>query len=144
MNSTIKLGALAVALIAIITVYYFFFSQEVVAPETNVEEVPIENQIPEESAPTSVSISRTYSKGTHTVRGVISLPTPCYTLATDVEVSSTTEPLATIVFSSGDPGGMCIQVIDEREFEVNFKAPEGVALKGLLNGTEISLTESTE
>lgn len=144
MKGNLKLIALVCALVVIVAVYYFFFSQEVVAPVSDIPVELVETQDPIQTTPQSITIQHSFTKGTHTVRGTIVLPTPCYTLGTEVEMSSSTPSVATIFFSSGDPGGMCIQVIDERPFEVTFKAADSTAVRGVLNGTAITLTESTE
>ncbi len=144
MNRNTKFLALGIAIIAIVSVYYIFFSQEVVAPVTDLPAETVEDVDVMQPSTQSVSVHRSYAKGVHTVEGVITLPTPCYTLATQVEVSSSSPSVATIYFSSGDPGGMCIQVIDERAFKTTFKGAESVTLKGIMNGTEIALSEAGE
>ena len=144
MEGKIRLIVLGVIIVAILGMYYLFYSQEVVAPIKEIDETVV--TAPEQSAPIieEVLIVHGFNKGVHTVSGNLTLPTPCYTLNADVMLSSSTPVVATLHFSSGDAGGMCIQVLDERPFEVSFKAAEDATIKGLWNGTEISLTEPAE
>lgn len=93
--------------------------------------------LPSDTPPLVVTDS--FSKGSHTVSGTITLPNPCYFMDVSVEVLEGEPQVATLTFTTSDEGGICVQVIDEREFSVTFEAREDVLLKAIKDGAELSI-----
>ena len=78
----------------------------------------------------------------HTYTGVVSVPTPCHTLTTSVEVAeSYPEQIFLNIFSIQNEGEMCAQVISEADFEVAVEASKDASLSGvMLNGANVDFT----
>ena len=108
--------------ILVLLAAYFLFIQPASAPAITLEEedelqkTNSFNQIEDES------LVHSFDEGTHTVSGVIQLPTPCHTLTTDVAVAESFPEQVKITLAIPHDENICIQVIDDREFTVTFDA----------------------
>lgn len=143
MFQKLKFWLFGLALVILLVLAYVFFSRTVEAPAP----APVQSEEVVEGAQdvvrdTSLVISHTYAKGTHTVTGTVVLPTPCYDLTTAVTVSSSTPEVATIVLATADPGGICIQVTDDRDFSVTFDASADAQIQVQRDGVLLSVSEA--
>ncbi|OHB25726.1 MAG: hypothetical protein A2542_01950 [Parcubacteria group bacterium RIFOXYD2_FULL_52_8] len=84
------------------------------------------------SVPLTINAKHLYVNGTHTYRGVIETPTPCY------DVLATSTPTLggeySILITTKERGGACAQMVTSKEFAVSFQAPEDVLVLPQLNG----------
>lgn len=85
-----------------------------------------------------------YANGEHMVRGTIQLPTPCYDLVHEVMILESYPEQVVISFTSADRGGICVQVIDDRAFEVKFRASEQANVRATLNGKPLILQTQSQ
>ena len=141
MLQTLRILAVVIGFVIVFGAAYLLFNNQVAAPEEiNLQDeltdsLPIPNETP------SLTVSRTFSKGTHAVEGTILLPNPCYFMDVVATVSDSMPPVATLTFTTADEGGICVQVTDEREFSVSFDATEDAVLKAVKDGVEIPISE---
>jgi len=114
------------------------------APFSNPSEEQNDNAN-EENAPEVVRANHFFKDGTHTLEGTITLPTPCYTLETNVDVSA--EAITSVInFVATAGSGVCTQVIAEKIFSVSFEADENTDITARYNGKPIrfDIIEGTE
>lgn len=94
------------------------------------------------SLPTPPTFTHTFKKGTHTLIGTLTLPTPCYQVAESVEIDDTATPeQVTVAITTSTDDGLCVQVIDERLVEVSFDASADAVITATLNGKPLTITE---
>lgn len=90
--------------------------------------------------PEKVEAIHSFRDGTHTLFGSIDLPTPCYTLSTDVIVAESFPEQVTIDFKAEvDPDIMCTQVISPSEFSVEVDVSEDATFSTRFNGVSVPL-----
>lgn len=82
-----------------------------------------------------------YRAGRHTLVGVISTPTPCHGLHSDVIVAESYPEQVTVNFMISPPASdeVCLQVIDQKPFNVSFEASRNAKIRATLNGEELDL-----
>jgi hypothetical protein len=141
MLQTLRILAVVLGFVIVFGTAYLLFNDTADAPaDTETQEESADTlPLPNEAEP--LTVSRSFSKGTHTVEGTISLPNPCYFLDVVATVSDSMPQVVTLTFTTADEGGICVQVIDERDFSVSFEAEEDIILKAVRDGVEISITE---
>jgi len=108
------LGIVVVA--AIILAGFFFWPSAQNEPKDIVEEVPLVVDIEDE-----VAVEHLFDDGIHTISGVATLPTPCHELQENIRIAESFPEQVSIDLSIVDTGGICIQVIDEREFSIDVE-----------------------
>jgi hypothetical protein len=93
-----------------------------------------------------VVVTHTYSDGLHTLRGKLFLPTPCHELETDAVVMESLPEQVNVNLNIVEPGEkiFCIQVIDERDFEVTFQASPSPSIRGFVNGEPVTFAIEDE
>lgn len=103
----------------------------------------LQKSIPPAPAATTDTIvaMHTYQSGTHTLTGKFTLPTPCHDLKTEATVAESYPERVTINFivRPPEPDAICIQVLSEREFTVQFKASPNPAISAKINGRPVPL-----
>ncbi|MBI4122354.1 MAG: hypothetical protein HY461_03405 [Parcubacteria group bacterium] len=111
------------------------------SPVTGQPNQPDDSAVKDDADPIGqqVAVSQTFVDGTYTLRGTLSLPTPCHTLTYDVRVMESYPEQVVIAFTSKSPDVVCVQVIDERPFVVIFNASEQASIRGTLNGQPLTL-----
>src|SRR3989344_1658588 len=132
MLQQLKVASLVLGFIVVLGAAYLIFSGIAEAPVEDLsrgDQIQTELPLPGDTQP--LLITRTFSDGVHTVTGVVQLPNPCYFLDVKAHVGDGEPRELTLTFTTADEGGICIQVIDEREFEVEFEAPENIVLHAI-------------
>ncbi len=84
----------------------------------------------------ALTLTHVYSNGHHEYRGNVTLPTPCHRL--DVAASAAGNRVAIALRAVPDEG-VCIQVIDERDFYVRIAAPLQANVTATLNGAPLEV-----
>lgn len=96
-------------------------------------EAPPENitpPAPEEIIP----VSHSWEGGVHTYRGVLTIPTPCHRIRSSVVIAESFPEQVRIDLKRENSGQICIQVIAEAPFVVQFRASENARATVTLDG----------
>lgn len=104
-------------------------------PDQPVAKPPVDDS----NGMTQVIATKTFVDGTHTVSGVIALPTPCHQLTTEARVMESFPEQVVIDINIVDTGAICIQVIDERPWQVQVQASEQATFRATFNGKPAAL-----
>ncbi|MFZ1987520.1 MAG: hypothetical protein WAV21_00600 [Minisyncoccia bacterium] len=100
------------------------------------EDVPLEKDT-EISAPvmTDLTFTHTYKTGTHTIRGAVTVPTRCITVAAKaiVDASSTPENIR-LDLTAPSETGVCLRLPTNASFSVTAQANEDATLSIFENG----------
>ena len=102
------------------------------------EEPPVGVTATPETMPLTVNAKHLYKDGEHTYRGIVETPTPCYDVAATAKATSDYN-VYQIDITSKDRGGVCAQLITDKDFEVSFKAPVDAPVRATLNGKLVEL-----
>jgi hypothetical protein len=89
----------------------------------------------------ALKVEKNFSDGVHTYKGSLNVPTPCHDVLTEVTVAESFPEQVSIYLEVVDAGGICAQVITEKEFTVEFQASEQAIVTGYLHDEMILLTE---
>lgn len=142
MLQTLRLVSVVLGFIIVLGAAYLFFHKTAEAPAGEQEAGEQANDVlPLPASAPPLVVTHTISKGVHTVNGTIALPNPCYFLDVQAQISESDPSVVTLVFTASDEGGICVQVIDERSFEVEFEAPDEIELKAVKDGAYIPISE---
>lgn len=101
-----------------------------------------DNEVVELPGPEVVRVNHFFENGLHTVEGTITLPTPCYSLETNVAVTKATDDgsdKAVLNFVATSGTGVCTQVIADKFFSTSFEAGENAEITATYNGKPIRL-----
>jgi len=104
------------------------------AVRTSEEPAPIETPIlsPE---PPQVTLSSTFRRGTHSIKGIFSVPTICHVVEASVSVDTEAVPDVIHVDISAPPdGGPCLMLPAEKTFSLSASAEEGALIEASVNG----------
>ncbi|MBI5816815.1 MAG: hypothetical protein HZB09_00095 [Candidatus Yonathbacteria bacterium] len=75
-----------------------------------------------------------FENGTHTYKGILTVPTPCHELISQVTVMESYPEQVTIDLKEQGASNFCAQVITQTPFEVSFKASQDARVSLKLNG----------
>ena len=136
-NSTSYVVA-GVVVVALLLIGYGMYSRSDATPAV----LPVATSTPAEVLPLTINVKHYFENGTHWYRGVVTTPTPCY----DVSATATSEANGDelIAITSRDRGGVCAQLMTDKEFSVEF-AGNPNAVRATLNGkpAELNIVEVT-
>ncbi len=137
-----KFTALIIVLIvgAIALVYFFIPFEDpakVVETQKNGDVAGEDSYVPDK-----IVADHYFANGTHSLEGVVSLPTPCHSLSAQATVAESMPEQVTIAFTSVASDGICTQVIDEKFFSVSFQASAQAVIKATFNGNPVNLVLS--
>ncbi len=118
----IAVGILAVLAAGGITLYV---SQKQTIP-------PVGTNKPEDMR--VISVDHYFENGTHTYKGILTVPTPCHELVSQVTVMESYPEQVTIDLKERGASNFCAQVITQTPFEVSFKASKDAHISVKLNG----------
>lgn len=90
---------------------------------------------------TEIPVTKTFAGNTHTYAGVITLPTPCYNLDVEAIVAESFPEQVRIEIIAIPTGEVCVQVLTDKDFEVNFQASEQATVQGFLNSMPVDFIE---
>ena len=125
--------ALSILGVIIIIIGLVFFFRETPSPQ-DVGDAIIEEPVVEQE---SFDITRTFEDGVHTISGVVTLPTPCHLLQENVRVAESLPEQIFITLTTQATDGICIQVLDAREFSIDVEASEEAAVSLSINGVDV-------
>ncbi|HQU07837.1 MAG: hypothetical protein B7X04_01135 [Parcubacteria group bacterium 21-54-25] len=93
---------------------------------------------------TLVSLTDTYRRGTHTISGAVTVPTPCYApVAQTTLVPSTTPPEIRLDLSVPIDTGICLQLPATTTFSVAQSAARDAVIAAYVNGVFATSTGTT-
>jgi len=84
-----------------------------------------------------VVIEHLFDDGVHTISGVVTLPTPCHELQENIRIAESFPEQVSIDLAIVDTGGVCIQVIDDREFSIDVEVDEAASFTLSIDGVTI-------
>ena len=91
-----------------------------------------------------VKVTTSFENNIHTYKGVLTVPTPCHNISTDVQVRESFPEQVSIELTIIDTGEVCVQVLVDKKFEVSFQASEQARVQGFLDGMPIQFVENGE
>ena len=96
---------------------------------------------PQSPAKPKLKVTHAFVQDTHTYRGLIDVPTPCFKLSAQAKVVQAEKQRAEIdILASEDQSqGVCAQVVTTKEFSVSFKAPQDVEVIARVNAQDVEL-----
>ncbi len=118
----IALGILAVFAAGGITLYVL---QKQTVP-------PVDTNKPEDVR--VIPVDHYFENGTHTYKGILTVPTPCHELVSQVTVMESYPEQVTIDLKERGASNFCAQVVTQAPFEVSFKASKDARVSVKLNG----------
>lgn len=86
-----------------------------------------------------IRVDHYFENDTHTYKGILTVPTPCHEILSQVTVMESYPEQVTIDLKEQGASNFCAQVITQTPFEVSFKASRGARVSVKLNGAEVSL-----
>ncbi|XKT75037.1 MAG: hypothetical protein ACJKSS_02620 [Patescibacteria group bacterium UBA2103] len=126
-------AAIVIVVIAVIVLAaYLFWPTGKNMEENQLVKVDGTEVIEEEFA-----LEHTFEDGVHTISGIVQLPTPCHELREDVVVAESFPEQVSITLTTVDTGGICIQVIDPREFSIDVEVDEKATFSLSINDTKV-------
>lgn len=138
MSLRLKIILILLAFLAFAYLAFVLMADNILAPTID-DGATLDGNNPITSQPQTVLVTKTFVNGTHAVKGTLALPTPCYELTQDVFIMESYPEQVVINFTAKDQGGICVQVIDDRPFEVTFQASEQASIRATLNGQPLVL-----
>lgn len=125
-------GIVLVLIIVVVGGFMFFTSSDTTVPTIPLEPAPDGDEPTQKDE--NVQVFRTSVGDVHTYRGVLSVPTPCHELRTQLLIAESLPEQVTIEFEAISSAELCAQVITEKEFEVTFTAHPDHTIRGFMNG----------
>lgn len=134
MTSTQKLVWSIVGIVAILLIGAgFYFSSK------TAEVTPVVGENEEDAiAPVTLDVKHQYINGTHTILGVVDLPTPCHSLQASQTLNKDAT-VATIALQSTSTAEVCAQVISPKTFKTQFTGPINMDIVATFNGKSLNL-----
>lgn len=86
-----------------------------------------------------VRVDHYYQDGTHTYKGILTVPTPCHEVTSQVTVMESHPEQVTIDLKEQGASNFCAQVITQVPFEVDFKASKDARVTATLDGAPVIL-----
>lgn len=91
-------------------------------------------------ASSSVMAVHTFEDGVHNYSGIIDLPSPCFSLTTDIQrTDNPGEAILAFETEATATRGHCIEVIDPRPFTVKFESDQDVQIQSQVNGALVPI-----
>ena len=91
-----------------------------------------------------VKVTTSFEDNVYTYKGVLTVPTPCHNINSDVIVRESFPEQVSIEFTTIETGEVCAQVLVDKKFEVSFQASEQANIQGFYNGLPIQFVENGE
>lgn len=85
-----------------------------------------------------IRVDHYFENGTHTYKGILTVPTPCHEILSQVTVMESYPEQVTIDLKEQGASNFCAQVITQTPFEVSFKASKDARISVKLNGSGAS------
>lgn len=83
-------------------------------------------------------VNHYFENGTHTYKGILTVPTPCHEVLSQVTVMESYPEQVTIDLKEQGASNFCAQVITQTPFEVSFQASKDARVSVKLNGAPAS------
>jgi hypothetical protein len=136
MDETKKVGNIILTIVVLLAlsfgIYYLVSNNK---PDTYGN---VQNVLGSDYYVSVVQMKHQFKDGRHTYVGSLDLPTPCYSLDSDLVKTSNTEGSITLNTSRNDEE-ICAQVVTTRTFRLQIDAPMNFMVKGMLNGRAVEL-----
>ena len=85
-----------------------------------------------------IPVDHYFENGMHTYKGILTVPTPCHEILSQVTVMESYPEQVTIDLKEQGASNFCAQVITQTPFEVSFQASKDARISVRLNGTPAS------
>lgn len=85
-----------------------------------------------------IRVDHYFENDTHIYKGILTVPTPCHELISQVTVMESYPEQVTIDLKEQGASNFCAQVITQTPFEVSFKASKDARISVRLNGNGAS------
>lgn len=132
MNNKTIIGVLVGLLVIGGLAYWSLSGKEETSVLTPVEEAT-------STEPTAITVNHYFDKGTHTIEGTMTLPTPCHTLTTNATVAESAPEQVTVAFVTTPGTDICTQALADKFFRVSFYASKEAVISATLNGKPLRL-----
>jgi len=93
-----------------------------------------------------IPVDHYFENGMHTYKGILTVPTPCHEILSQVTVMESYPEQVTIDLKEQGASNFCAQVITQTPFEVSFQASKDARISVKLNGAPASfkVTEKSD
>lgn len=92
--------------------------------------------------PDSLTVTRTFKDGVHTISGTITTPTPCYRIDQNVRIAESYPEQIFIDLSVAPNVAYCAAVVTETPFSIDALASENARISISINGQHVDLLET--
>ena len=133
-HPAVYLGFPVLLLFILFVIFAGRTSDSTVDPEDAMPEVPVTIEEP-------IPVQSYFEDGTHYLSGILTLPDPCYDIATEAIVGEDGSDEVKINLQTSRRDEPCATVITEKPFEVEFDADEDVKISATINGQPINFLE---
>ena len=134
----IRAGIAIISVLIIGMGVYFLVPREAESPVE--DEVPAQTTEPQEN----YNVSHIFEDGVHTISGTLTLPTPCHEVRQDVAVAESFPEQVFITIDIAATDGICIQVIDERDFSIDVEVDEAATFSLEINSVAVAVPALAE
>lgn len=133
-----RAGIAIIGVLIIAMGVYFFVPREAESPISDKE--PAQTTEPQEN----YTIEHVFDDGVHTISGTLTLPTPCHEVRQDVAIAESFPEQVFITIDVVATDGICIQVIDERDFSIDVEVDEAATFSLEINGAQVAVPALAE
>jgi hypothetical protein len=74
-----------------------------------------------------------FEEGVHKIKGLVEMPSACHSLEIEARVAESYPEQVSIVFTSQSDAEVCILILEQREFEIEFNASDKASIKFIWN-----------
>jgi len=124
------IGIVIVATLALVA--FFFWPTQ----DTSKDAAPVDNPTPIQTEEKNI-VTHTFREGTHAIAGMVTLPTPCHELQENITVAESFPEQVHIDLVIAATDGICIQVLDEREFSIDVDVDEAATFTLSIDGVTV-------
>lgn len=89
---------------------------------------------PPQPVATAIQASHTFAKSVHNISGTMQVPTPCHELKVEARIMESYPEQVVVDFNIVDTGAICVQVIADKPWSVEFIASEQARISARVNG----------
>ncbi len=92
----------------------------------------------------TLTLERSYRRGTHTLTGTLLVDTYCTMVTTEAVVTpeDVSPSVITLKLATEEVAGVCLMLAEERSFSVSIEAPEDSMVEVFVNGESVPLPKS--
>lgn len=131
----ILLFVLIMIVLVIFTFWVFIYEEGEPDVSTDVFSPPVLNEIG------SIKVTKSFVNGRYVIKGILTLPDPCYEIESNVIVMESFPEQIRINLTTPRKEGLCAQVLADKTFEVSFQASDQAVITAYLNEQKVELIE---